>query len=233
MGITIFVICLVVILFTVVLPSRENRRRRELLQSITNLNRGTYGEKDIILQLTEFGGISPQAIFHDLYIKKHNGKTSQIDLVVATKVGIIVLEVKNYSGWIFGKGYQDNWTQVLAYGREKYRFYNPIKQNNGHIHQLQKLLGEDVPFYSIVVFGGTCELRDISFIPNGTFVVKERRLLEVINNILNNNPSANYSNKQRVVEILKQAAKNGEVADTEQEHIDDIKDMLGKDRVYK
>jgi len=36
-----------------------------------------------------------------LYIRKHNGDFAQIDLVVATKVGIIVFEVKDYRGWIF------------------------------------------------------------------------------------------------------------------------------------
>ena len=42
-------------------------------------------------------------IFHDLYVEKHKGHFSQIDLVVVTEVGIIVFEVKDYSGWIFGK----------------------------------------------------------------------------------------------------------------------------------
>lgn len=58
---------------------------------------------------------------------------SQIDVVVATNVGIIVFEVKDYSGWIYGNGNQQKWTQVLSHGREKYRFYNPILQNRSHI----------------------------------------------------------------------------------------------------
>ena len=41
-------------------------------------------------------GIKSTAIFHDLYLYNGNGKYSQIDLVVATKVGIVVFEIKEY-----------------------------------------------------------------------------------------------------------------------------------------
>lgn len=68
------------------------------------------------------GGINPKAIFHDLYIQKPNGEYTQVDVAVATKAGIIVFEVKDYSGWIFGNEHQRYWTQLLAYGKEKHRF---------------------------------------------------------------------------------------------------------------
>lgn len=67
-------------------------------------------------------GINPRAIFHDLYIQKPNGEYTQIDVAVATKTGIIVFEVKDYSGWIFGSEHQKYWTQLLAYGKEKASF---------------------------------------------------------------------------------------------------------------
>jgi hypothetical protein len=65
--------------------------------------------------------------------------------------GIKPQGIKDYSGWIFGKGNQTKWTQVLAYGREKYCFYNPIMQNNGHISALRKQLKqfEQIPFLFI------------------------------------------------------------------------------------
>ena len=67
--------------------------------------------------------------------KKDNDEFSQIDLVLVTSEGIIVIEVKDYSGWIYGSGNNTNWTKVLSYGKKKYKFYNPIKQNNNHIIQ--------------------------------------------------------------------------------------------------
>lgn len=208
------------------------KQNKELIQSVTSLSRGTASEQHLILTLLK-SGIHPQAIFHDLYIVRNDGKFSQIDLVVATRVGIIVFEVKDFSGWIYGKGNQTKWTQVLAYGNEKYRFYNPLMQNNTHIKQLRQKLKENVPFYSVVVFYGDSELQDISFIPKGTFVTKWYRVIDVVNTIIQENPLANYKNKHRVVEILKEAVANGDELGTESQHIENIKNMLGTDRIFQ
>lgn len=208
------------------------KQNEELIQSVTSLSRGTASEQHLILTLLK-SGIHPQAIFHDLYIVRNDGKFSQIDLVVATRVGIIVFEVKDFSGWIYGKGNQTKWTQVLAYGNEKYRFYNPLMQNNTHIKQLRQKLKENVPFYSVVVFYGDSELQDISFIPKGTFVTKWYRVIDVVNTIIQENPLANYKNKHRVVEILKEAVANGDELGTESQHIENIKNMLGTDRIFQ
>ena len=169
----------------------------DLISKVTPIFRGTQSERLLVLTLLKYG-INSGAIFHDLYVYKPDGKTSQIDVVVATSVGIIVFEVKDYSGWIYGKGNQQKWTQVLSYGREKYRFYNPILQNKSHISQLQRILKEKVPFYSVIVFYGDCELQDISFIPQNTYVTKYYRIIDVVEDILHNNSIANYKDKHNV-----------------------------------
>lgn len=209
-------------------------QNRKLLETVTKSNRGTDSERDLVLKLLKHD-VPAQTIFHDLYVKKYNGDFSQIDLVVATKVGIIVFEVKDYSGWIFGDGRYTQWTKVLAYGKEKYRFYNPIMQNNKHIEDLRKRLKqfENIPFYSIVVFYGNCVLKDINFVPNGTFLVKSGRVLEVMNNIMSNNESAQYTNKIEVVKVLSEAVQNGENKNIQIKHIENIKEMLGKDRIFE
>ena len=210
----------------------EQQENIDLISSVTSLFRGTSSEKHLILTLLKHG-INSGAIFHDLYIFKPDGKTTQVDIVVATSVGIIVFEVKDYSGWIYGKGNQQKWTQVLSYGREKHRFYNPILQNKSHISQLQRILKENVPFYSVIVFYGNCKLQDISFIPQNTFVTISYRIIDVIDNILQNNPVADYQNKRRVVNILRKAVANGNKNEIEEKHINCIKDMLGNDRVLR
>ena len=80
---------------------------------MTPVTRGERSERRVILELLK-EGINPRAIFHDLYIRKPNGEFTQIDLAVATRVGVIVFEVKDYSGWIFGNEHQKYWTQILA-----------------------------------------------------------------------------------------------------------------------
>jgi hypothetical protein len=214
--------------------AKNLQRNRELLETVTALDRGTWAERDLVLGLLK-SGIPAQTIFHDLYVRKRNGGFSQIDVVVATKAGIIVFEVKDYSGWIFGNGNHTQWTQVLAYGKRKYRFYNPIMQNKGHIAQLRKRLRqfEKVPFYSVIVFYGDCELKDISFVPKGTFIVRPWRVLDVVWGIINGNEPAGYTDKREVVTVLREAVKNGADAGTEIRHIENVKDMLGKERIFE
>jgi len=210
------------------------RRNKELLETVTNSNRGTGSERALVLNLLK-NGIPAQTIFHDLYVRKPNGMYSQIDLVVATSVGVIVFEVKELSGWIFGNGNHTQWTQVLAYGKEKFRFYNPIMQNNSHIQILKKQLKqfETIPFFSIVVFYGNCVLKEVNYIPNGTFLVKYDRLNEVVKKIITENIPAPYTNKREVVNFLKTAVQNGENEEIQKQHIKNIKDMLGKERIFE
>lgn len=90
-------------------------------------------------------------IIHDLLVATGD-KSYQIDHVVIKRTGIFVIETKNFSGLIFGQDRQREWTQTLAYGQEKNRFYNPIFQNKHHIHGLKEILGRSDGFISIVVF---------------------------------------------------------------------------------
>lgn len=213
-------------------PSKWLHHKTRLDEDLES-KRGTRSERALVSKLSQYG-VPSQTIFHDLYLKKYYGNYSQIDLVVATKVGIIVFEVKDYSGWIFGTGYKSQWTQILNYGRDRYYFYNPILQNAKHIEVLKKQLKqfENIPFYSIIVFYGDCDLKEINFVPNNTFVVKSGRVLEVVEKILSESKPANYSNKREIVNLLEQAVKNGENNEIVLRHSKNINDMLGKERVY-
>ena len=203
------------------------------LDQITSRERGTRSEHKLISALLDYG-ISPKAIFHDLYVKNGKYGFSQIDVAVATRVGIIVFEVKDYSGWIFGSGNQRKWTQVLNYGKEKHHFYNPVLQNESHVRALQRQTEQlhNIPFFSIVIFYGNCELHDISFVPNGTFVAKQHRLSDVLDTIFEK-PSAEYTDKLEIIKILKIAVHNGDKKETQTKHVENIQDMLGTDRVFE
>lgn len=220
------VIVILVILFIKI-------RGKYLLKGVTETHRGTQSERDLVLKLLKYG-IPAQRIFHDLYVEKHKGHFSQIDLVAITEVGIIVFEVKDYSGWLFGNGNQSQWTQVLGYGKHKYGFYNPIKQNNKHISELRKQLFQfyHIPIYSIVVFYGNCELKEIDFIPNGTFIVKAKRVLKVVKTILRDNKPVLYTNENEIVRVLKEAVINGENTENQIRHNENIKSMLGKRKIF-
>lgn len=216
------------------IESYKWKRDRDLISLVTSLKRGTPSEKSLILQLLK-NGTPPITIFHDLIIKKENDEYSQIDLVLVTSQGIIVFEVKDFSGWIYGSGNNTTWTKVLSFGKKKYKFYNPIKQNNNHIVELRKTHKqfENIPFFSVIVFFGECELKEINYVPKDTYIVKSHRLFEVLNLIKTGNAPTNYTNKREVVDTLKELVSQGDNAEFQKQHIENIKDMIGNDRIFK
>jgi hypothetical protein len=218
------------LLLVVLVMIIEFLKDQRLLKTVTEPHRGTRSERKMVLKLLK-SNMPAQTIFHDLYLINPNGSYSQIDLAVATKVGIIVFEIKEYSGWIFGTGNQKDWTKVLAYGKEKYRFYNPILQNKKHITDLigQLTQFKNVQFYSVIVFFGNCEFKNMKLIPDDVFLIKSREVMDVIKKILLENKPSHYTDKREVLNLLKMAVKNGEDNQIREKHIKNIKTMLSKD----
>ena len=213
-------IALIVYLFV---KQKQQEANNRAIQTVTSLSRGEDSERNLILFLLRYG-ISPNAIFHDAYFHYSYDHYAQTDIIVATKVGIIVFEVKDYSGWIFGDGNHKNWTQVLAYGAEKHKFYNPILQNKTHIEVVKNQLHQfqSIPFFSVIVFFGNCTLKSINNIPPNTYVIYASDIKRCLDIIINNNPIAPYTNKWDVVNALKAGVKNGENRDIIFKHRTDI-----------
>ena len=206
----------------------------ELYEMVTTPERGTPSERHLVSHLLA-SGFKPTAIYHDLMVQSNNGKTTQIDIVVATDAGLIVIEVKDFSGWIFGKGNQDYWTQVSGYGRYKNRFYNPFKQNEGHIKALRGLSSQmaTLPMYSLVVFAGDCELKDVTFIPHNSYLSTFYRSIEAVYDIIESHPSAHYTDRWEVANLLKAAVESGANSYLQEQHVYGIHDMLGTNRRYE
>ena len=215
-------------------PILSKIRDARLLKTVTSRKRGTKSERKLVLKLLK-KGYPAQTIFHDLYVRNGSGKFSQIDAVLVTTEAIIVFEVKDYSGWIFGDGKRTQWTKVLAYGKRKYKFFNPIIQNNGHIKALKGRLKqfENIPFYSVIVFYGNCELKEINYVPEGTFLVKPKRIFKVLKIIRKKNGPAPYTNKQNVVKVMRDSVNNGDYIKNRKKHSEDIKDLLGQHRIFR
>ena len=89
-------------------------------------------------------------IINDLIVLIGN-TTSQIDHIVINPRGVFVIETKNYSGRIYGRGFDKQWTQVLAYGKVKKKLYSPLFQNKVHIYRLKEILGIDENIFSFVI----------------------------------------------------------------------------------
>lgn len=187
------------------------KKYREQIQSVTSLDRGTWSERDLIPKLLNKCGIDQRAIYHDLYIRKENGAYTQIDLAVPTPQGIIVFEVKDYSGWIFGNGNSKYWMQILAFGEEKHQFYNPIWQNRRHITALRKRMpnNPNIPIFNIVVFYGNCEFKELNYDTSGLErVIYNTQVVKVVKDIMSL-PAAKYGNKREVADTLTEGVLNG------------------------
>jgi hypothetical protein len=205
-----FLILLILILIVCFLIWKHHKDM-QLLETVTPRNRGEWSERKTVLKLLKMG-IDHRAIFHDCYIRKASGAYTQVDLVVATSQGLLAFEIKDYSGWIFGHFRQRYWTQVLAYGKEKHRFYNPIMQNNGHIQALRDNLSHNpgIPIYSIIVFYGNSTLKDVTIGSDNDYLIYPNDIKSVVRNIMSR-PVVNFGDKHEIMNVLTQAVDNGNV----------------------
>ena len=83
----------------------------------------------------------------------------QIDHVLRTKAGFVVIDVVKLDGPVFGGDRIDDWT-VMGRGRG-HKFKNPLAANNARVLAVRTLVPA-VPVYGLVVLLG-----DVSF-PKGT-----------------------------------------------------------------
>ena len=108
--------------------------------------KGQYSEKLVNDKISKLS--DEYVIFNDLLFES-NGRSTQIDHVVVSPYGVFVIETKGYKGLIFGGENSEYWTQTIY--KSKHQFYNPIKQNEGHVRFLHHLLrcSMNIPFIPI------------------------------------------------------------------------------------
>lgn len=119
-------------------------------------SKGQDGEIRVALDIATLDHAEYRAV-HNVTVMVSDG-TTQIDHVVLSKYGIFVVETKNYTGWIYGKEREKEWTRKSNGGAN--RFQNPIRQNHRHIKSLSELLGvEEHLFHSVIAFCGASEFK--------------------------------------------------------------------------
>lgn len=142
-------------------------------------DKGNKGEYAIYRQLEQIK--VAKVILTNLYLPKKDGTTTEIDLLMITKYGFFVVESKNYSGWVFGNEKHRYWTQTFP-NRAKFKFFNPIWQNKGHISALKEVLGieEDSLVQSLIVFGNECTLKNITVTSPEVQVMNRGRMNQIV-----------------------------------------------------
>ncbi len=142
-------------------------------------DKGSQGEYLLWDSLQQLPGY--KKFLFNCYLPKENGETTEIDLILLHESGIYVFESKNYSGWIFGTETQQYWVQSLPgrYGQaHKVKFFNPILQNKVHLKWLARYLERSPSaFYSYIIFGDECTLKDITLTSGQHCVVNRSNIL--------------------------------------------------------
>ena len=90
-------------------------------------------------------------VANDVILPDGRAGLTQIDHLALTPRGILVVETKNYAGWVMGGAREPTWTQVV--GRKRSAFQNPLRQNYAH-RKAVETLEPGVPVHALVVFAG-------------------------------------------------------------------------------
>jgi len=91
-------------------------------------------------------------ILHNVTLNTPDG-TTQIHHVFLSPYGILMLETKNKSGWIFGGEKQAQWTQKLY--KRTFKFQDPLRQNYKHLKAMEAVLGVNPEhLQSVITFVG-------------------------------------------------------------------------------
>lgn len=126
-----------------------------IIKKRRKVNRINIGEEEVNKVLNKIKGYK---LLSDIMIKGERG-TSQIDHILIGKKGIFVIETKDYSGLIYGDEYSKYWTQII--NRSSNQFYNPIRQNYGHVKSLERCIKRNDIFISVVVFTNKSKLKKV------------------------------------------------------------------------
>lgn len=114
-------------------PKYSGRAGKRYLKQL-----GAAGEEAVTQELMSKLG-NGYLVLSDIMFKGNSGYTTQIDHIVLSIYGIFVIETKNYSGTVYGAANDMYWRHINRAGVAS-KMYNPIRQNNGHIKALARVL---------------------------------------------------------------------------------------------
>lgn len=162
---------------------------------------GKQGEEAVINQLLKLN-LSSYIMINDGYFRLGRSST-QIDHLLITPHGIVVIETKNFAGKVVGKHDNKFWDQFTNSGTTR-KITNPILQNALHVSAVKELLqklGLEIPIYSCVVFTGTAE---INVAPSkSTMICGLAEINSIIESALPDTITVSEQSYQRICNFLK------------------------------
>ncbi len=180
---------------------------------------GSSGEQIVYINLRDKIHVPEKQILRNVYIPTADGKTSEIDLLVISRKGLLVFECKNYAGNIYGDMKRKKWVQYL--GKKKSFFYNPFLQNKSHVKHLKKQLEQfgDLPACSFVttISRGKWKVKNLG--PEDYFLGLNCHLVDIYNAL----PDSELMMKNFSAIINKLAPLSRPSEEIRKQHIENIR----------
>lgn len=187
---------------------------------------GQRGEQDAnraISRVREFDGHA--ITLRNVYLPKDDGEYTEIDAMSISTKGIFVFENKNILGDIYGNEHETGWTAVV--NGEEHTFYNPIKQNAGHVRWLIPVIEKNIPIISVIMFSDRSNLRKVIVTSRNTLVIKQEWLKKTIKEKWKKLPDV--MTKREVNELCRKLVPYTKAtARIKEQHIRNIQEKHGK-----
>ena len=176
-------------------------------------------------------------VLHDIMLPTAEGVTTQIDHIVVSQWGVFVIETKSYSGSIYGKASEPQWTAKYNPRQKGFSFQNPIRQNYKHIATLSECLGIDqLYFKTIIAFSGAAkfgkdmphEVMHFRNVPDylrehsKDIIIPHEQIQEVAETIIAWQATLTHSQKSSHVENLRKSHVKAETIEEKSPIIDEF-----------
>ena len=187
----------------------------------TYFNKGNYGEFVLYRKVIRIFG--KESVLTNVYLENTNTENTEIDVLAVSNKGVYVLEMKNYSGYIYGSEKDQNWTQVLNKWT-KNKFYNPLRQNFAHTKAVESYL--EIPtdkIIPIIIFSNRSKLSkiEISGIHN---VFQYRDSIKYIKRYEKKQEDV-FTLEEKKTYLMKLIERCNMPLEVKQKHIDEVKEL--------
>lgn len=118
---------------------------------------GDVGE---VVTASELRSRCGMKVLRNIYLP-YNGRLTEIDMIAFSKLGVFIIENKNYSGEIVGS-LNDKYWKVRYSSNHIERLYNPVFQNIRHKNAVERLFNSSnlrgIPIFRPVIFSNKASL---------------------------------------------------------------------------
>lgn len=134
-------------------PQRTYQRTSQRKPKWDSEDARIAGQRGEELIYRELSSKFPDARFiTNLYIPHESDKGySEVDIVMIHETGVYCIECKNYTGSLIGDLSKDKIQQKYE-GSKCFTIYNPTKQNNTHVFNVRRVLGDKYFVHNCVIF---------------------------------------------------------------------------------